>query len=501
MRCKIKVMNNQLKNLTLLLFLIIIGQSLSSCDNSEEEGDPAFVESVIVEGADITEGQTRQMTVTVLPENAMNKSVSWSSSDLDVATVSSSGLVTALKNGTVTISAIAEDRATVSGNKELVISSFDESGELPPSVEVSTVEELRTALYAAEPGDVILIHGGNYEINSRMTLSNDGSEGNPIVLIADPDESRPRLDFSAMSESSSNQGIVLEADFWHIKGIDFYKEGDNGLQIKGSNNLIEFCTFSECADTGLQIDNGAANNTIFNCDSFFNADSSVENADGFACKLTAGTGNTFIGCRAWNNLDDGWDGYLRGSDDITTTYENCWAIRNGLMKDGNVGGGDGNGFKTGGSDDKQLKHNAIYTNCLAIENVFDGFDHNSNRGAVTIYNCASYGNGTNYNFSNTNPLGQLTIKNSLVIGSLGATNASSKDISNNSWNGIASVSEADFQSIEVDQLLGARQADGSLPIITFMHLVEGSDLIDKGVDVGLDFNGSAPDLGAFEFGN
>ena len=37
-----------------------------------------------------------------------------------------------------------------------------------------------------------------------------------------------------------------------------------------------------------------------------------------------------------------------------------------------------------------------------------------------------------------------------------------------------------------------RQADGSLPNNGFARLVAGSDLIDKGVDVGLPFNGSAP---------
>src|SRR4029077_20715569 len=43
-----------------------------------------------------------------------------------------------------------------------------------------------------------------------------------------------------------------------------------------------------------------------------------------------------------------------------------------------------------------------------------------------------------------------------------------------------------------------RKADGSLPDIDFMRLVAGSHLIDAGVDVGLPFNGSAPDLGYFE---
>jgi hypothetical protein len=43
-----------------------------------------------------------------------------------------------------------------------------------------------------------------------------------------------------------------------------------------------------------------------------------------------------------------------------------------------------------------------------------------------------------------------------------------------------------------------RQPDGSLPVLSFLHLAGGSDLIDVGTDVGLPFLGSAPDLGAFE---
>ena len=45
---------------------------------------------------------------------------------------------------------------------------------------------------------------------------------------------------------------------------------------------------------------------------------------------------------------------------------------------------------------------------------------------------------------------------------------------------------------------GTAKADGSLPDIDFMRLVAGSHLIDAGVDVGLPYNGSAPDLGYFE---
>jgi hypothetical protein len=39
-----------------------------------------------------------------------------------------------------------------------------------------------------------------------------------------------------------------------------------------------------------------------------------------------------------------------------------------------------------------------------------------------------------------------------------------------------------------------------LPAIDFMKLHAGSQMIDKGTNVGLPFVGAAPDLGAFEFG-
>lgn len=367
---------------------------------------------------------------------------------------------------------------------------------------VSTPQQLVSALSSASPGDVIYVTEGTYNFTSRFSITRNGSNGNLISLLPHPDNTaRPYFNFSSMSENSSNRAITLSANYWHIKGIDVFGAGDNGMFISGSNNLVEFCTFSECKDSGLQIGNGAANNTVLNCDSFNNADSSIENADGFACKLDAGTGNTFIGCRAWQNLDDGWDGYLRGTDNITTTYENCWAFRNGYLKNGTFGGGDGNGFKTGGSDDKDLKHHAIYKNCIAAGNVVDGFDHNSNRGNVEIYNCSAYSNGRNISFGSSNIVNSLTIKNtvSLASGSNDSFNANTTDITNNGWQNGLVTNASDFESLDIFELLTAsRKSDGSLPDVDFMKLVAGSDLIDAGVDVGLPFNGSAPDLGYLE---
>lgn len=484
------------------MFILISCLGFIACGSDEIGEQLVLVESIEVIGADITNGTTSQMTVTILPANASEKSVSWQSSDETIATVSQNGLVEAKKNGVVIITAQAVDRGATKGIKQIAISSFETSDPDPASshgIEVNNPAELIDAISKAQPGDSIIVVGGTYALTNKIVIARSGSDSEKISLVAKPGDDRPLFDFSSMAEGSSNQGMVLDADFWNIYGIDVYNAGDNGMQVKGNNNIIEFCTFSECSDSGLQLDNGASNNTILNCDSYFNADSKVENADGFACKLTVGSGNKFVGCRAWKNLDDGWDGYLRDNDNISTTYENCWAIKNGYLKDGLEGGGDGNGFKTGGSDDKLLKHNAFYANCLAIGNAADGFDHNSNRGTVTLYNCAAYDNGKNLNFSSTNPLEKLIIKNCAVLGTLGSLNASETEITNNSWMEGIVTSEADFQSVQIEQLTAPRKSDGSLPDVTFMHLVSSSDLIDKGVDVGLPFNGAAPDLGAFEY--
>ena len=483
-----------------IIFRLIVLFALISCQKDDEsaiEDSTVLVENVEIQGTDITLGTNRQMTAKVTPDNATDKSVSWKVSDATVAEISSTGLITAKKNGTITVTATANDKSNVTVTKVINITSFSVTP--VADYEVSSVTELTTALGKVKAGETIVLNGGTYAMTSKITIATSGTSDKVITLKAKDGAARPKLDFSVMTESSSNQGIVLSADYWYIKGIDIYKAGDNGMQVKGSNNVIEFMTFSECSDSGLQLDNGAANNTILNCDSYFNADASLENADGFACKLNAGTGNKFIGCRAWQNLDDGWDGYLRETDNISTTYQNCWAVKNGYLKSGEKGVGDGNGFKTGGSDDKLLKHNAKYTNCIAVGNVADGFDHNSNRGEVTIYNCSAYDNGRNYSFSSTNPLAKLIIKNSNALGAFGTTQASTLDVTNNSWQNSITVTADDFNSIDYTQLLGARKADGSLPDVTFFHLKSDSDMINKGADVGLSFNGTLPDLGAFEF--
>lgn len=65
--------------------------------------------SVSPKSASLAPGTTLQLTATVLPSNATNKTVSWSSTSPTVATVNASGLVTALAAGTATITVITQE--------------------------------------------------------------------------------------------------------------------------------------------------------------------------------------------------------------------------------------------------------------------------------------------------------------------------------------------------------------------------------------------------------
>ena len=348
----------------------------------------------------------------------------------------------------------------------------------------------------------IYLRGGTYLLSNYVKPSKSGTASGYFNLWAYPGE-KPVLDFSG--ESLGTRGIYLTVSYWNIKGLEIKNAGDNGVYIQGGFNTIENCSIHDNKDSGLQISGGGHDNRVINCDSYYNADPpDYGDADGFSPKMDVGDNNYFYGCRSWNNCDDGWDGYLRGANNVTTTLENCWTWKNGYLKDGTDPGpqANGNGFKMGGSDNKDLMHNFVLKNCLSFDNKVKGFDQNSNKGSMTLYNCTGFRNGTyNYSITTTVSAGKsVTIKNSISLASTGVALMGSVIQQNNSWSPGFSVSNIDFQSIDPSSAYGPRKPDGSLPDIEFMHLQPGSNLVDTGVNVGIPFTGIAPDLGAFEYG-
>ena len=377
------------------------------------------------------------------------------------------------------------------------------------NTEVHTYEQLKTAISKVSPGDTIFLHEGTYTFTSQLSIKKDATEKKMIVISGYPGEAKPVLDCN----HSASYSFYLCADYWHLKNLEVEHASHNGIRLEEANHcILENIILHNNDNTGLQIDNGSSYNIIKNCDSYHNVDASNEDGDGFAPKLGVGTGNCFYGCRSWENADDGYDGYMRGDvREITTYYDHCIAYRNGYINNA-TGKGDGNGFKLGGYDkDAPRTHNFIVTRCISAENMHKGFDRNSNVGSITLYNCSAFNNGiasADYNFAfptgkdGTQQSGHtLTIKNCVSYSKdhrdyLMSCTPYVED--HNTWD-LKGCALDDFKSTDATELISARNADGSLPDFIFMNLAKDSKLIDAGTDIGLDFNGTAPDLGWKEY--
>lgn len=102
---------------------VITGVGLGTCSiTATVEGKTATctitveatpVESITldVDKAEVMEGKTIQLSATVLPEDATDKTIVWSSSDESVAKVSGDGLVSAISVGQATITAVSGEKS------------------------------------------------------------------------------------------------------------------------------------------------------------------------------------------------------------------------------------------------------------------------------------------------------------------------------------------------------------------------------------------------------
>ncbi|MBN1183554.1 MAG: DUF4990 domain-containing protein, partial [Bacteroidales bacterium] len=385
----------------------------------------------------------------------------------------------------------------------------------------ATWQKLSSVLKA---GDIAYIRGGTY----RSNLGSDayvvcrwedlhGTVNDPIKIYAYPGE-KPILNLDNITMTSSYCFIVFvqNCSYLHIKGLRItgLRQQPNGgavygMRFSGSpNNLIENIEIDHLGMYGMTFESGSHYNYIKNCDVHHLADryTGYGAANGF--NRTGGSSAhhlTFDGCRAWLCSDDGWDLF---SSDGYVTINNCWAFWNGYLDENKTDavGGDGVGFKIGPGQNNTTAVTRVVTNCLAVDNKVSGFVQNIVSGvfASHVFNNTSYKNGvTGFEFS-YGPGGDADIfRNNIAYADIRyAFRGDAGDThDHNSWNGGVTLSNSDFVSLDISQLAAPRKPDGSLPDITLLHLANGSDLINAGVNVGLPFNGSAPDMGAFETGS
>ena len=114
--------------------------------------------------ADLDLGGTERFTATVLPSDATNKTVSWSSSNPSVATVSSNGLVTAKGEGTATIYAATSNAAAADYDKQ--------SGLVATATITVKASGILVTSVTLNPSSVTLETGDTAQINAAIAPAN-----------------------------------------------------------------------------------------------------------------------------------------------------------------------------------------------------------------------------------------------------------------------------------------------------------------------------------------
>ncbi len=420
------------------------------------------------------------------------------------------------------------------------------------------------------PGDIVYFKGGVYykdlsegenswyypSRNSGGTgydISRDGTFENPIYYYAYPSDfnsgNPPILDCRGVKNELSDLPFGIRAV--NVNNVRFYglhlrnveqvsgNKWATGWSVYGDNLYIENCkTYNVhgiCFRFGGEKDSNTyvINSDAYNCSDPFSSDKPGNDGSGF--RHVTGGNVYYKGCRAWLCGDQGFSNGITEVKDASqyTEYENCWGFNNGLLE------GFGHGFKMGWIEHTDGKLKRLYKNCIAVNNRMDGFKTNDYKHEyavnVQLYNSMSYYSGYypnwNYDFygsapgfaihktNDPNPSNEYKriLKNNLAYknrgGPVGLGNEAVYTHKYNSWDLPITISDNDFVSLDVNQLLRPRKPDGSLPDITFGHLKPDSDLIDSGKvipgihcstsgehprDDCIEWYGNAPDLGAFE---
>ena len=306
-------------------------------------------------------------------------------------------------------------------------------------------------------GGVIYINTAVIHISSKKTIQLTGTKSGGIVGMKQSNGAYPIIDFKkARNAGSTARGFTISGSNQYLKFLVVQKAGDNGIWVNGSKNTLDHIIARYNNDTGIQLSDNAASNTLNYCYSYRNIDVKTygANADGFAPKLGA-TNTVFNYCFAWDNSDDGWDSYDKegdysatvnylhsacwnnGNPDIFTgkydydnqksldknlwtieqlmasdsSYESNYNARKFSISNGKIAGisaeqwlkaaqgeMNGNGFKFGSKTTAQsteVYRKAVYS--VAFDHKSKGFDNNNSRGCTGyIANCVSFNNNINY---------------------------------------------------------------------------------------------------------
>ena len=254
-----------MKTTKLLLLFAAAGLMAAACEQAETEDQTVAVESIsldetISEGITLTEGETYDIAglVTVLPENATDKTVTYSSSDTKKATVSEEGVITAVAEGTAEITVTAGDKTA----------TFTVTVKPKPAGTVS-VESITLAETIANGAS--LETGKTLNISSMITVLPENATDKSVKYSSSAEEYATVSDAGVITAVAAGEATItvtsasdgeVSASFiltvtaaepaGNITGITVSEEGEAltyTSEVRGTTDLAQFITTTPAEHT------------------------------------------------------------------------------------------------------------------------------------------------------------------------------------------------------------------------------------------------------------
>ena len=191
-----------------------------------------------------TKSGTQNLTANVLPENATDKSVTWSSSDTTVVTVSTEGVVSVVGEGTANVTATAKDGSGKSGSCSVTVTA---------------------PVQGLDEGDFTYLSEGTPEIGSYVLITSGYDDGSAYAVSKTQNTNNRAAEAVTISdhvitrEESDNFVAFLVEEGTTSDTFAFYDPINEGYIYAASSSSNQLKTEStKSANSSWSISNGGS---------------------------------------------------------------------------------------------------------------------------------------------------------------------------------------------------------------------------------------------------
>ena len=236
---------------------------------------PVKVSSITLNQTSLTltsKGQTASLTATVNPGNAANKSITWSSSNSSIATVSANGTVTAVTNGTADITATAADGSGVSAKCSVTV-------RVPNNIKTIAIEggdSKVLSIWAEDYSDSINVNNITFKytgLNDNFEVIPTGFENEWIGINIKAHRKGTVNVFAIYNGNTIKQWTVNVTSDWqeYLEYVTWRKSIENKIWSSGMSVVNKLDAAKDFIQSHYGYQNGASeimnfyNDTVLDC--------------------------------------------------------------------------------------------------------------------------------------------------------------------------------------------------------------------------------------------